>query len=193
LTAGGGWEDSWGAIRQDRFRQGNLPSGRWRLNGHSPKPEKPVRKIMKGRKKNMKKMLFVIVTIFIAVSAQAADVGVSVTIGQPGFYGHIDVGNFPKPELVFPRPVVIAPVPVSVAPPPPVYMHVPPGHEKNWKKYCHKYKACDRPVYFVRNQWYDNVYVPEYKARHARKGGKHGDDRGQRGGKAKGPGKGKRN
>ncbi len=145
----------------------------------------------------MKKMLFVIVTIFFAISAQAADVGVSVTIGQPGFYGRIDVGNFPKPEIIFPRPVVIAPAPVGVAPPPPVYVHVPPGQEKNWKKHCHNYKACDRPVYFVRNQWYDNVYVPEYQARHGRKGGKHGgyrgdDDRGQRGGKAKGPGKGKR-
>ncbi|HAR97555.1 MAG TPA: hypothetical protein DCS11_01370 [Syntrophus sp. (in: bacteria)] len=146
----------------------------------------------------MKKVLFVIVAIFFAVSAQAADVGVSVTIGQPGFYGHIDVGNFPKPEIIFPRPVVIAPVPVGVAPRPPVYVHVPPGQEKNWKKYCHNYKACDRPVYFVRNQWYDNVYVPEYQTRHGRKGGKHGsyrggDDRGQRGGKVKGHGKGKRN
>jgi hypothetical protein len=145
----------------------------------------------------MKKMLFAIMTIFFAVSAQAADVGVSVTIGQPGFYGHIDVGNFPKPELVFPKPVVIVPAPVNVAPPPPVYVHVPPGHQKNWKRYCHQYQACDRPVYFVRDRWYNNVYVPEYQARHGRKGGKQGsyrggEDRGKRGGKVKGPGKGKR-
>ena len=31
--------------------------------------------------------------------ATAADVGVSVTVGQPGFYGRIDVGNVPQPVL----------------------------------------------------------------------------------------------
>lgn len=136
----------------------------------------------------MKHFLVIIMVIAFAVSAEAADVGVSVSIGQPGFYGHIDIGNFPKPQVIYPKPVVIVPAPVGVAPPPPVYIHVPPGHEKKWKKHCHKYNACNRPVYFVRDQWYNNTYVPEYQARHGRndgglgdyRDGRHGDDRGGR-------------
>ena len=31
----------------------------------------------------------------------------------------------------------------------PIYLHVPPGHAKNWRKHCHKYNACGQPVYFV--------------------------------------------
>lgn len=126
----------------------------------------------------MKHFLFIIMAIAFAVSAEAADVGVSISVGQPGFYGHIDIGNFPQPQLVYPRPVVIVPSRGGVAPPPPVYLHVPPGHEKKWKKHCHKYNACKRPVYFVRNQWYNEVYVPEYQVRHGRNGGGRGDYRG---------------
>lgn len=148
----------------------------------------------------MKHLFFIIMAFAFAASAEAADVGVSISVGQPGFYGHIDIGNFPKPELVFPKPVVIAPLPAGVTPPSPVYIHVPPGHEKKWKKHCHKYNACDRPVYFVRDRWYNNIYVPEYQARHRRDGGQHKDYRNkgrgdERGGRDRdqdhrGPGKG---
>src|SRR5262245_58384345 len=87
--------------------------------------------------------------------ALATDVGVSVSVGQPGFYGHIDIGNMPQPKLIYPRPVVVQPVPVAVAPQP-IYVHVPPGHAKNWRKHCHKYNACNQPVYFVHEDWYNN-------------------------------------
>jgi len=33
----------------------------------------------------------------------------------------------------------------QTAPPPPVYLHVPPGHAKNWRKHCREYNACNRP------------------------------------------------
>lgn len=122
----------------------------------------------------MKHFLFIVMAIAIAASVDAAGVGVSISVGQPGFYGHIDIGDFPEPELIYPRPVVIVPAPRGVVPQP-LYLHVPPGHEKNWKKHCRKYNACGRPVYFVRNQWYQKVYVPEYQARH-----RH-DDRGRGG------------
>ncbi len=114
----------------------------------------------------MKTGIFVIVALVVAVSAGATDVGVSVSVGQPGFYGRIDIGNFPRPELVYPTPVVVTHVPVGVQVPPPIYVNVPPGHAKHWSKHCHKYNACGRPVYFVRNQWYNDVYVPQYQARH---------------------------
>lgn len=131
----------------------------------------------------MKRFLFIMAALFFAVTAEAADVGVSVSIGQPGFYGQIDIGNFPRPEIIYPQPVLIAPVPVGVAPPPPIYVHVPPGHEKKWKKHCHKYNACGRPVYFVRDRWYNETYVPAYQARHGHPGDGPGNHRGKHHGK----------
>jgi hypothetical protein len=40
-------------------------------------------------------------------TAQAADVGVSVQISEPGVYGRIDIGRFPQPVVVVQQPVVI--------------------------------------------------------------------------------------
>ena len=115
-------------------------------------------------------LLAAAITVFTA-PALAADVGVSVSIGQPGVYGRLDIGNFPQPQLVFPQPVVIHPVPVGVVYEP-LYLHVPPGHAKQWRKYCGKYDACGRPVYFVQDGWYHDVYSPHYKKHHAHKRGK---------------------
>jgi hypothetical protein len=116
----------------------------------------------------------------------ASDVGVSISIGQPGFYGRIDVGNVPPPELVYPQPVVIQPVPVGRTVQP-IYLRVPPGHQKNWSKHCREYSACGQPVYFVKDQWYNDVYVPHYREHGDRRDGGHGKghghDRGQHGGR----------
>jgi hypothetical protein len=65
--------------------------------------------------------------------------------------------------LIYAEPVVIQPVPVGVVRQP-IYLHVPPGHAKNWRKHCGKYNACGQPVYFVQENWYNNVYVPRYRA-----------------------------
>ncbi|MEJ1962332.1 MAG: hypothetical protein WDO56_12625 [Gammaproteobacteria bacterium] len=37
---------------------------------------------------------------------------------------------------------------------------MPPEHAKNWKKYCGKWQACDRPVFFVKSAEYDPGYEP---------------------------------
>jgi hypothetical protein len=87
--------------------------------------------------------------------AHATDVGVSIAISQPGVYGRIDIGRFPHPAVVVPRPVIIAPPPVMAFPPQPVYLWVPPGHQKKWAKHCGRYSACGVPVYFVRDDWYE--------------------------------------
>jgi len=108
----------------------------------------------------MKKLLFIVLISVVAVSAYGADVGVSVSVGEPGFYGRIDIGSAPPPETIYPKPVVIQPAPVAQEP---LYLRVPPEHAKDWKKYCAKYNACGRPVYFVRDKWYNNVYVPHYQ------------------------------
>ncbi len=111
----------------------------------------------------MKRFLFAAVLAIAAIPALAADVGVSVSIGQPGFYGRIDIGDYPRPRLIYRQPVVIERVSVRR---PPIYLHVPPGHAKNWRKHCRAYNACGERVYFVQNSWYDREYVPYYQQRH---------------------------
>ncbi len=130
----------------------------------------------------MKVVLSILIMLLLAASAQATDVGVSISVGQPGFYGRIDIGNAPRPELIYTQPVIIAPPPQAVEAP--IYLRVPPGHAKHWKKHCHEYNACGRPVYFVRDKWYNDTYVPHYqkhreeyqKERHG-EGGDRKDDR----------------
>ena len=91
--------------------------------------------------------------------------GVQVNIATPGVYGQINIGNLPPPAVVVPQPVLIAPPPmvtgqpVVVAPPPPIYLYVPPGHQKNWRHCCARYHACDRPVLFVRDDWVRDQYA----------------------------------
>lgn len=131
----------------------------------------------------MKRFLCAAAISLAALPALAADVGVSVTVGQPGFYGTIDISNYPRPRLVYEEPVVVRPVAGVVARP--VYMHVPPGHAKNWKKHCGSYGACGRPVYFVKQSWYEDTYVPRYREKH----GYASNGKGHGGGKSHGHGK----
>lgn len=110
----------------------------------------------------MKRFLFAAALAAATVPAIAADVGVSVSVGQPGFYGRIDIGQFPHPALIYPEPVIIQPAPIGVIRRP-IYLHVPPGHAKDWRKHCHRYNACGQPVYFVQGSWYNEVYAPRYR------------------------------
>jgi hypothetical protein len=126
----------------------------------------------------MKRFMFAALLGLAASAALATDIGISVTVGQPGFYGRIDIGNAPRPVLVYPQPVVIQPVQVA-QPMPPVYLHVPPGHAKNWSKHCRKYNACANPVYFVKGDWYNTVYVPHYEKQHGGKGKGNNKGKGQ--------------
>ena len=132
-------------------------------------------------------LLAALLAVTVSAPALAADVGVSVSIGQPGFYGRIDIGNaYPAPALIYPQPVIIQQTPVAMVQQP-IYLHVPPGHAKKWDKHCYRYNACGQRVYFVQDGWYNNTYVPAYQERHG--GGKHRDGHpGQ--GHGKGHGKG---
>ncbi len=109
----------------------------------------------------MKRLLFAAALAAVTVPALAADVGVSISIGQPGFYGRIDIGNnYPQPQLIYLEPIAIQRVPAGVQP---IYLRVPPGHAKKWSKHCGKYNACGQSVYFVQDNWYNEVYVPRYR------------------------------
>jgi len=110
----------------------------------------------------MKKILFAAVLAAASVPAFAG-VGVSVNIGEPGFFGQIDIGDAPAPEYVNAQPIVAGNVVVGAAP---IYLHVPPGHIKHWAKHCAAYNACGRPVYFVSDNWYNQRYVPFYHQNH---------------------------
>ncbi len=105
----------------------------------------------------------------------AADVGVSVSIGQPGFYGRIDIGGYPQPQVIYGQPMVVERVPMNR---PPIYLRVPPGHAKHWSKNCHKYNACGERVYFVKDDWYSREYAPRYQEQHRDRRDERRDERG---------------
>jgi hypothetical protein len=104
-----------------------------------------------------------IAAITVAAPAIAADVGVAVSIGQPGFYGQIDIGNFPQPQVINSHPVIIEGGAVSG---PPVYLRVPPEHTRHWERHCREYNACGKRVYFVNENWYNREYAPRYQEMH---------------------------
>lgn len=115
----------------------------------------------------MKRFLLPLALIAATCSASAlsADVNVAITIGHPQFYGEIDLGGIERPPLMYSRPMTIQRVRRGPAFEP-IYLRVPRNHSKNWRRYCSRYQACNRPVYFVRDDWYSNVYVPHYQERH---------------------------
>ena len=121
----------------------------------------------------MKSIIFGVALCAAALPA-LAQTNVAISVGQPGFYGQVVLGDFaPRPVLYGPQPVIIAPRPHYA--PAPIYLRVPPGHRRNWARFCGRYDACGRPVLFVRDDWYTNTYVPRYRdhygPRHGYRGG----------------------
>jgi len=97
-------------------------------------------------------------------TGRAGDLGIHVILSgevAPGVYGQVQIGNSAPPPLVYAQPMLIEP---QSEPPPPVYLHVPPGHARNWRKHCRQYNACNRPVYFIRSAEYE----PDYGRRNYR-------------------------
>ena len=129
----------------------------------------------------MKKYLSMLIAALGAVCAapawSAVDVGVGITIREPGVYGRIEIGSQPPPPLLYPQPVIIT-RPAVVVVQPPMYLYVPPGHAKDWRKHCGKYNACARQVYFVQETWVQDRYEERHgkgKNKNKGKGKKHDD------------------
>jgi hypothetical protein len=123
----------------------------------------------------MRRLLFAAALAAMTVPVFAADVGVSISIGQPGFYGRLDIGDYPRPQVIYQQPRFMY---RAAAARPPIYLRVPPGHAKDWRKHCRAYNACGERVYFVQDDWYQREYVPRYQERDGgRRDGRH-DDRG---------------
>lgn len=116
-------------------------------------------------------------------TANAADVGVSVSIGQPGFFGRIDIGDYPypQPRVIYRQPRIIERVYVERDP---IYLRVPPSHSRNWSKHCRNYNACGERVYFVQDSWHNHDYAPRYQEMHRGhddyRGDGHHDNRGDK-------------
>ncbi len=111
----------------------------------------------------MRKLIAAFALTAAAVAGPAlADVGVSIRVGEPGFYGQLDIGGY-QPRVIYREPVMVERYYRNQAP---LYVRVPPGHQKNWGRHCARYGACGRPVYFVRDDWYRDVYAPRYRQQH---------------------------
>lgn len=132
----------------------------------------------------MKRLLALLCLTTGALNAQAVDIGVSISVAQPGVYGRIDIGRFPQPVLMQSTPVIIQRGPHQGEP---VYLWVPPGHQKNWRKHCHSYQACGVPVYFVKEDWYQDHVMGKGRG----KGADKHPDKGHGKGHDKGHGKGR--
>jgi hypothetical protein len=94
------------------------------------------------------------------------NLGVSIGINQPGVYGQVNIGNYPPPRLINQQPIVIVQSPIRE----PMYLYVPPGHQKHWAKHCHEYNGCGRPVYFVREDWVRERYEQDRLGQNGRDG-----------------------
>jgi hypothetical protein len=106
--------------------------------------------------------LFLVTVLLLAANgpSHASDVGVSVSMGQPGFYGRLDIGGYPPPQVIYRQPRISYDTQ-------PMYLRVPPGHAKHWDKHCGDYNACNQRVFFVKDSWYNNQYVPRYQERNS--------------------------
>jgi hypothetical protein len=94
------------------------------------------------------------------------NVGISIGVNQPGVYGQINIGNSPPPTVINQRPIVITQSQHRE----PLYVYVPPEHQRHWERHCHEYNGCDRPVYFVRETWVKERYAQENRGRDGREG-----------------------
>lgn len=99
-----------------------------------------------------------------------AQVGVSLSINQPGVYGRVNIGEpLPQYAYVYSAPTIYS-QPAYSYQREPIYLYVPPAHSSNWGRYCGNYNACSQPVYFVQDRWvrerhanYQTQYQQQYR------------------------------
>ncbi len=117
--------------------------------------------------------------LFASVTAQAGQPIINFSVGgelAPGVYGEVQFGNAPPPPVLYaqPRIIVRAPDEDQLEP---MYMHVPPRHARNWRRYCREYGACGRRVFFVRSGEYEPGYREGRRHKHEHKHRDHEGDR----------------
>lgn len=110
----------------------------------------------------MKKLIF---AALIATATSGAIAQITIPLGDSGYYGRIDIVGLGAPPVIYREPIVVERT-RDYRPVEPIYLRVPPGHAKNWRRHCAAYDACHRPVYFVEERWYTDTYVPRYRGHH---------------------------
>ena len=126
------------------------------------------------------------VLVLASLSAHAGTAIINLSVGgeiSPGVYGQVQLGNAPPPPVFYPQPMIIVRQPAMMAVEP-IYLHVPPGHAKNWAKHCRAYNACNRPVYFIKSAEYEPGYYKRKDKGHRdegrrSEGRRHDGDRGE--------------
>lgn len=113
--------------------------------------------------------------------AGAADIGISINMGQPDYYGPLEVDGYSQPRVYYREPYWVNRRQGRELQP--VYLRAPRAHRTNWSRYCRQYNACGRRVYFVQDGWYNDVYAPRYRERHGNehRGNSRNDNRGHDG------------
>jgi len=132
--------------------------------------------------KALKSGLLALAVGVLSAGAAHAQAYVNLTVGgpmAPGVYGQISVGSNPAPPIINAAPVVIG-QPVFGAPP--MYLYVSAVESRNWGRYCHRYQACGRPVYFVRvderDRWWERRGEGHGYERHEERDHDRGEHRG---------------
>jgi len=106
----------------------------------------------------------------VATLALAAGCALAQGKSTDEFFGRIEMGGAPAPELMSNRVVkgqhlhshgrTALPAAQIAGFEAPVYFHVRPGEEVRWAAHCKSYNACDLPVLFVTEAWYRDTYLP---------------------------------
>jgi hypothetical protein len=99
------------------------------------------------------KTLLLAATYLMGTAALAADAL------DDAYFGRIDLPPSQRPDLINARAVQVAPTPAGAVAVP-IFLHVRPGQEKRWSAHCKAYGACALPVYFVKESWYREIYLP---------------------------------
>ena len=115
---------------------------------------------------------------------------INILLGQPNYYGGLEMQGYTNPLLYNTRPILIQPNSTNNGQP--VYLRVPSNQRQNWSRYCGQYNACNRQVNFVQDGWYNSVYAPRYRDLNNNQNRENrGDENGQGNGNVNGPGNGK--
>ena len=133
----------------------------------------------------MKNLLYpIFISACLATGFAQAQPYVNVTVGgqfSPGVYGQVSVSNAPPP-VINPQPVIVGSV---IQGAPVIYMHVPDYEQERWAHYCERYRACGRPVHFVRveedNRWWEGRGYEERRYEDQRRGENRHDNGEHRG------------
>lgn len=120
----------------------------------------------------VKSLLISILLLFSVGVVAPSDVNaqvLTISYGEPGWYGRLELGpDYPRPQRVYgelrlgKRFVTSHRLPVE-------FYHVPRIHYLRWGEFCRLYHACNKPVYFVTNRWYNTTYSPAYLKKHPKK------------------------